>query len=121
MFLPSLFVPTSRKNSQPFAGLKLSAKLFEWQVFGQEIARVHTKNFCQKQEFAIRHPAQLRFELADRAEADAPALQLELLGKDSLRPSLAIAEFPHLGANHVQTELHQNVTLPQAAADFTPT
>jgi hypothetical protein len=96
----------------------LRAKLFEWQVFWQEVSRVHAENLCQENQFAIWHPAQLCFELADRAEADTPALQLELLGEDGLRPSLAVAEFPHLGADHVQTELHQAVTLPQATMDF---
>ena len=116
-----LFVPASREKSQPLAGLKFWPQLFEGEIFWQEITGRNTEDFCQEQQFAIRDAAQLRFELAHRAEADAPALQLKFLGKDGLRPSLAIAELPHLGADHVQTDFHQAETLTQSAAAFTPT
>ena len=116
-----LFVPTSREKSQPLAGLKFRPQLFEREIFWQEITGRNTEDFCQKQQFAVRHAAQLRFELAHRAEADAPPLQLEFLGKDGLRPSPAIAELPHLGADHVQADFHQAGKLTQSAAAFTPT
>src|SRR5206468_2347849 len=41
--------------------------------------------------------------------------QLQFLSQDRLSPALADAELPHLGANHIQSELHFGPTLPAKA------
>ena len=101
-----LFFGASRKNRQSFARLKICPQLFERFVFWEQIWNRNVENFCQKYQFAIRHAAQLRFKFSERTDADAPALQLQFLSKNRLRPVFAVAIFPHLRANDVQSQLH---------------
>jgi hypothetical protein len=66
--------------------------LLEGHPFWKQIIGRNTENFRQKQQFAVRNPAQLRFpSFRPKAKADAPAVQLQLLGEHGLRPCFGLA------------------------------
>jgi hypothetical protein len=75
--------------------------------FSAEAARkqnfhFHAENAGDDEQFQIGNAALLVFQNRHRFAAGVPAEQLEFDGQIILRPALAEAEFPHLGADDVQ-------------------
>ena len=62
----------------------------------------HAENPGQDKQFQIGNAPLLVFQTRHRFPASVPAEQLQFDGKVILRPSLALAKFPHLGTDDVQ-------------------
>lgn len=103
--LNSLF-GSRRKQCQSLTGLELRSQLFQRFGLGKQFVDRNTKHFGQKHEFAIGHPAQLRFQFPQGTNADAPALQLQFLSENGLGPTVAVAVPLHLRSHDIQRQLH---------------
>lgn len=75
--------------------------MFVGKPLWQQIPGANPENLREKQQFAIRHPAQLRLQLAHGTQTDIPAQQLQLLGEHRLSPTFPDAKFLNLGADYV--------------------
>jgi hypothetical protein len=107
----NLFIPASREKGVPFSvffpTLKNRPNDFQRHLSWKQIAEVKAQHSCQKEQFAIRNPAQPQFQLGQRMPADRPTQQLQLARHGFLRPAPVVTPFAHLGANQIQSDLHQ--------------
>jgi transcriptional regulator with XRE-family HTH domain len=93
--------PARGENRQPLARLKLRPQVLVGKPLWQQIPRTNPENLRKEEQFAIRHPAELRLQLAHRTKADVPTQQLQLLRELALRPAFLNPELLDLGAYHV--------------------
>ena len=94
------------KQCQSLAGLELRPQLFQRFGLGKQFVDRNAKHLGQKHEFAIGHPAKLRFQFPQGTNADAPALQLQFLSENGLSPTFAVAVPLHLRSHDIQRQLH---------------
>ena len=88
-------------------------EFFQIQFGRKQIHDLDAENLGQKQQFAIRHPAELRFQLGQRFAADIPALDLQLGRECFLRAMFLDAKSPHLGADEIERSSHPDLRLGQ--------
>jgi hypothetical protein len=82
--------------------LRIKPFEFSAEAARKQIFHFHTENAGNDEQFQIGNPALLVFQNRHRFATGVPAQQLKFDGQIILRPVLALAEFPHLGADDIQ-------------------